>query len=140
MQAEDLLTMSTDTLLSMREIWRTEGKRLLDLASRAEFEILRKLQEDNATVYASEQWEAKVSPGAKSYTYNMDILRQLSPLLRPEDKLPVYEETVVNTVVDKRALNLYEKRGGEIARIISEATTTFEGQPRLAIKRIGETP
>lgn len=139
MNAEDLLTMTTDTLLEMREIWRSEGRCLLDLAAKAEWEILRRMTEDNATVYASEQWEAKVSPGAKSYTYNMDILRQLYDLLRPGEWHDLVATRTIEDV-DKRFLNLLGKRGGDVARIIFEATATFEGQPKLAIKRIGETP
>lgn len=97
------------------------------------------MTEDNATVYASEQWEAKVSPGAKSYTYNMDILRQLYDLLRPGEWHDLVATRTIEDV-DKRFLNLLGKRGGDVARIIFEATATFEGQPKLAIKRIGETP
>ena len=138
MQAEELLTMTTDTLLEMRETWRTEGRHLLDLANQAEFSILQRLLADGATVYASEQWEAKVSPGAASYTYDLSLLALLDPLLRPGERGLIVTYPEPQPVVDKRLLNGLSKRGGEIAELISRAVTAQEGPPRLSIKRLQE--
>jgi len=136
MNTEDLSTMTTDTLLEMREVWRTEGKRLLDLASQAEFEILRRLQEDGATRYDSLQWAGPIEPGKKTYSFTLPVLATLQPLLLPGEWEQLVTERTTQEV-NKVMLNKLERRGGEIARIVAEATTTFEGQPRLAIKRIG---
>mgnify|MGYP001612660175 FL=1 len=133
--AEDLLAYSMDTLITMRELWKAQAKTAYAWAGKAEFEILRRLQKDGATVYVSEEWEAKAMPGKKSYTYNMAWLIQLPPLLQKGewDKLVSYAPA--EPVVDKVQLNTLAKRGGLIAEIIATAVVTTEGRPWLEVKK-----
>ncbi len=117
--SEDLLTLPTDSLLYMREEWKAEANRYSELAQRAEAEVLRRMIQDGASVYASERGEAQAGPSG--YDYDMPTLEHLRPLVLPQDWADLVQEVVAQKV-NKIKLNQLVRRGGEIATIIEEAT------------------
>ena len=119
MNQEDLLGYDLDTLLALREEGRRQAAQFQELAGRAEAEILRRMQEQGATVYKSARAEARMVPGG--YDYIMETLAELIPLILPGEYQDVVE-AVVTHKVNKTKLNQLVWRGGEIADIIKRAT------------------
>ncbi len=134
MNPEELLKMSEDTLLTMREEWKKEGRHLLELSGKAEWEVMRRMRERDAKVVATDNWDGELKVGARTYSYDLPLLEQLKALLRPGEWETVINERMV-VEIDKRHLNKLAERGGMIAEVIGKATITHEGDTKLTVKR-----
>lgn len=123
--------LSDDALLAyITELKDTMAAIRTDLAA-AESEMVRRLEERQATIYQGEGYQAKIEP-QRSYEYDIPRLLELSKLV---DK-PTFEAAVkVEYKPNKVQLNKLIKHGGDIRRVIEEATREVPKPPRLAISK-----
>lgn len=113
----------------LRELLKEKRLQLLE----AEGMLRDELLERGATVAVAGDWQVKLQE-KRGYDYDLEGLTRLQSFLAPED----YERAVVEvrTVkVNKTQLNALAKRGGDIARIIGEATTPVHEGYTLEVEK-----
>ena len=127
-----------DALAEIAESMKAEGRRLLQMADGARFELEQRLIDRGATVLESEHWTGKLASVGYEHTIDdpaglrENLLRHLTP--KAVDRafpLPPLPERGI----DHRELNELRKHGGVIAGLIDEYRRSAPKRPRLELKR-----
>ena len=118
-----------DMLCGVYLLIQDELKAARDRLGLLDFEIRRRLAERNATVIGDKD-ALVLRPGAGRNAYLPEKLELLKKPLGIDAWNEVMRPLVVLTP-DKRALNEWAKRGGEIASIIAEAIIETRGEGKL---------
>lgn len=134
---EDVIAdMNDDALAETSMGIREEGQRLLRMADLADFELVNRMENRGATKLDTEHWTGLLSAGRLSHQINDEKLMRLRPLLSDDDWATVrVQPPEPPQRWDKRAMNELAKRGGNIAVVIEEATTSERGRPELTLER-----
>lgn len=123
--------LSDDGLLAyITELKVTMAAIRTDLTA-AETEMVRRMEARKATIYQGDGFQAKLEP-QRSYEYNLDKLLTLRNLV---DEETFSQAIKVEYKPNKVQLNKLIKYGGEIRRVIEEATREVPKPPRLAISK-----
>mgnify|MGYP001564865689 CR=1 FL=1 len=109
-----------DVLCGLYLLIQDDLNKARDRLGLVEWEIRRRLTEKNATVIGSGKNKLILRPGAVRNSYLPEKLELLKEPLGIDAWNEVMRPQVVLTP-DRRALNEWAKRGGEIAAIIAEA-------------------
>ena len=134
---EDVIKdMGDDALAETALEIRAEGKRLLDLADHAEFELVNRMKARGATKLDTEHWTGALTPGLPAYVLNDEKMMKLRNLVPEEDWRRVRVQPPAPAPNwDKRVLNALAKRGGEVKTLIENATISERGRPKLKLNR-----
>ena len=127
-----------DALAEIAESMKAEGRRLLQMADGARFELEQRLIDRGATVLESEHWTGKLASVGYEHTIDdpaglrENLLRHLAP--KAVDRafpLPPPPERGI----DHRELNELRKHGGVIAGLIDEYRRSAPKRPQLKLTR-----
>ena len=133
---EDVIKdMGDDALAETAKEMRAEGKRLLDMADHAEFELVSRMGASDATKLDTEHWTGALTPGTPVHALNDEKMMKLRSLVSEEDWGRVRVRPAPVPHWDKRVLNELAKRGGDVKTLIDNATTSERGRPKLKLER-----
>ncbi len=134
---EDVIKdMGDDALAETALEIRAEGKRLLDLADHAEFELVNRMVAREATKLDTEHWTGALTPGLPTYVLNDEKMMELRDLVSEEDwGRARVQPPAPAPRWDKRVLNELGKLGGEVKAVIEGATISERGRPKLQLER-----
>ncbi len=133
---DDLDDFNDDALAEMAEEMRAEGKKLLDMAERARYELVNRMVARGATHLDEHNWGGKLAPGAMDHTVDderMLLLREMvgqtqwaRVLIIPPAPKPRWNHSELNELA---------KLGGTVGEIITGARTTERARPTLTLSR-----
>ncbi len=124
--------LSDDALLMLISELKETLSTIRNELNSAEQEMVRRLNERQATIYQSSDYQVKLEP-QRSYEYNLPKLLKLKDLVDQE----TFERAIKTEYKpSKTQLNKLVKYGGEIREIIESATREVPKPPRLAITKV----
>jgi hypothetical protein len=132
----ELMEYSDDALAEMAVGMKAEGQKLLEMAGKAEWELVNRMEARGATHLDEEHWSGKLALGVMVHTIEDAHMLLLEELVTQEQWRKVrVQPKAPPPRWDQKELNELAKLGGRVGEIITGARTTERQRPKLTLER-----
>jgi hypothetical protein len=126
----DPIGLTDEELVGMIYDLTAEQKYINNALNQVQIALSVRMEEREASLIDTPEYSAKLVPGTTRYEYDTQLLQMLRAYVSEEKY-----DAVITFVpkVDKRKLNDLTKLGGEVKRLITEATKAIVGAPKVEV-------